>query len=218
MRRSALILLAAILLPSLVLAWLAMRSARDQQVILEHQQVIIAQDVTDALAKNIQLQLDQARATFISQTQSLLQASSSPRDLAGDFNQQLRRKWDLAEVGFAVDLNGTIYSQQPHQGLAARTFRNESDRFLSNRENVTVFASNSAQLRQNQPANNAISQALIPPQQQVAQDQLAQSPPAQIAQMQQIERKVAPQKLLAPKEAYSSAIAAESDFRKLKIR
>ena len=34
MRRSALILLAAILLPSLVLAWLAMRSARDQQVIL----------------------------------------------------------------------------------------------------------------------------------------------------------------------------------------
>src|SRR5207248_771728 len=99
MRRSALILLAAILLPSLVLAWLAMRSARDQQVILEHQQVIIAQDVTDALAKNVQSQLDQARATFISQTQSLLQASSSARDLAGDFNQQLRRKWDLAEVG-----------------------------------------------------------------------------------------------------------------------
>ena len=216
MRRSALILLAAILLPSLVLAWLAMRSARDQQVILEHQQVIIAQDATDALAKNVQSQLDQARATFISQTQSLLQASSSARDLAGDFNQQLRRKWDLAEVGFAVDLNGTIYSPQPQQSLAARTFRNESDRFLSNLENVTVFASNSAQLQQTQSANNAItSQALISPQQQVAQNQLAQSPPAQMAQMQQIERKVAPQKLLAPKEAYSSAIAAESDFRKL---
>ena len=213
MRRSAWIFLAAILLPSLVLAWLAVRSARDQQVILEHQQVIIAQDVTDALAKNVQFQLDQARTAFISQTQSLLQASTSTRDLAGDFNQQLRRKWDLAEVGFAVDLNGTIYSPQPEQSLLARTFRNESDRFLSNRENATVFASNNAQ--QGQATNNTFnSQSLnLPP--QMAQNPMAQSPVAQMAQMQQIERKVAPQKVLAPKEAYSSTVAAESDFRKL---
>jgi hypothetical protein len=54
MRRSAWIFLAAILLPSLALAWLAVHSARDQQVILEHQQAIISQDLTDALAKKVQ--------------------------------------------------------------------------------------------------------------------------------------------------------------------
>jgi hypothetical protein len=41
MRRAALIFLAAILLPCLVLAWLAIRSEQDQQVILQHQQAII---------------------------------------------------------------------------------------------------------------------------------------------------------------------------------
>jgi len=57
MRRATWIFVAAILLPALVLAWLAVRSARDQQVILEHQQVIISQNITDALAKKVQNRL-----------------------------------------------------------------------------------------------------------------------------------------------------------------
>src|SRR5262252_3886726 len=142
MRRSAWIFLAAILLPSLVLAALAVRSARDQQVVLEHQQAVISQDITDALAKKIQDQLENSRADFIQATQHLLAQSPSSEDLAGAFNQKLRRSWPLAEVGFAVDLNGAIRSPQATQSTAAATFLSETGRFLSNRENLPVFIQN----------------------------------------------------------------------------
>lgn len=145
MRRSAWIFLAAILLPSLALAWMAVRSARDQQVILEHQQAIISQNITDALAKKVQDQMEASRSTFVETTQKLLKKNPSPRILADNFNKQLRGAWDLAEVGFAVDLNGTIYSPKPQQSTVAKMFRKENERFLSNQENVPVFAQNSQQ-------------------------------------------------------------------------
>jgi signal transduction histidine kinase len=198
MRRSAWIFLAAILLPSLALAWLAVRSARDQQVILEHQQAIISQDVTDALAKKVRDQLDDTRSAFAQRTQKLLEKSSSPPALARNFNRELHNSWNLAEVGFAVGLNGTIYSPASHQGTVAKTFRSENDRFLSNRENVPVFAQNSQQTfsldLSRQPT------AVVNPQAQIAQ----------------VERQVVPQKSLAPQQsALSNTLPAESDFRKV---
>ncbi|HEY6253892.1 MAG TPA: HAMP domain-containing sensor histidine kinase [Candidatus Angelobacter sp.] len=172
MRRSAWIFLAAILLPSLVLAWMAVRSARDQQVILEHQQAIICQDITDTLAKQIQDQVDSSRLIFMQTTDQLLRQNSSPQRLATHFNQQLQRVWNLAEVGFAVDLRGAIYSPNPREGVEARTFRNENDRFLSNRENVPVFAqappkSKNAKVASfdiSQDVGNQVNQAATPPQ------------------------------------------------------
>src|ERR1700722_10511572 len=100
MRRSVCIFLASILLPSLGLAWLAVHSVQDQQVVLEHQQVIISQNMTDALAKNIQTQMDQVRADFVKTTQQLLGESSSPQILAQNFNRKLRDTWPMAEIGF----------------------------------------------------------------------------------------------------------------------
>jgi len=144
MRRSAWIFLAAILLPSLALAWLAVRSVRDQQVILEHQQAIICQDITDALAKQVQDQVDSARAAFVQTTDQFLQNGYSPRTLATGFNQKLQPVWKLADVGFAVDLKGVIYSPSMVDGTIAHTFRNENDRFLTNRENAEIFTQNVA--------------------------------------------------------------------------
>src|SRR5579872_1177676 len=155
MRRSSLIFLAAILLPSLALAWMAVRSARDQQVILEHQQTIISQDITDSLAKMIQQNLDDSRTEFIQATQQLLQKSASPQALAKDFNRKLPASWDLAEIGFAVNVNGTIYSPIPRESTTAKLFRDENDRFLSNRENVEVFA----QMATNHSPDNAANSA-----------------------------------------------------------
>jgi signal transduction histidine kinase len=197
MRRSAWIFLAAILLPSLALAWLAVRSARDQQVILEHQQAIISQDITDALAKKVQSQLDDSRSAFVQTTQQLLQKSSSPDALAKNFNCELRNTWKLAEVGFAVDLNGTIYSPAPSQGMMAKTFRTENSRFLGNRENVPVFSQypqralnlppNGLNARNTLTASNAVmfqaqAQAL-PPQQQAQSGNY-------VPQMQQVQREL----------------------------
>lgn len=192
MRRSAWIFLAAILLPSLVLAWLAVRSARDQQVLVEHQQAIISQDITDALAKKVQGQLDDSRSDFVQTTQQLLKKSASPAALAKNFNHELQGSWKLAEVGFAVDLNGTIYSPVSSQGVAAKMFRTENGRFLGNQENVPVYAINSQQaapVNAPQNLNNtvnspppAVQQAMAVPQQQ------AQS--GTNAQMQQVQRQL----------------------------
>jgi signal transduction histidine kinase len=156
MLRSAWIFLAAILLPSLVLAWLAVRSARDQQVVLEHQQAVISQDITDAMAGNVRGQIDGVRSEFVQITQDLLTKSASPRDLASDFDRTLRGQWQPAEVGFAVDLRGDIFSPSPAGGRAAQTFREENDRFLSNRENVEVYSSLKSQTL---VARNVMNQA-----------------------------------------------------------
>src|SRR5215469_10315599 len=180
MRRSAWIFLAAILLPSLALAWLAVRSARDQQVILQHQQAIICQDITDALAKKVQDQVDSARVAFVQTTDQFLQNGYSPRTLATSFNQRLQPAWKLADVGFAVDLKGVIYSPSMLDGATARTFRNENDRFLTNRENVEVFAQNVAppkvapKLLQAEQAETA--QQATPQQSAQSDNQLKQAP------------------------------------------
>ncbi|HUB68552.1 MAG TPA: HAMP domain-containing sensor histidine kinase [Candidatus Methylacidiphilales bacterium] len=145
MPRSASIFLAAILLPSLVLAWMAVRSARDQQVLLAHEQATISQDITDTMAGNVRAQIDNVRSEFVQITQDLLTQSATPRDLAVNFDQTLRDQWHPAEVGFAVDLRGDIFSPSPASGPAAQTFREENDRFLSNHENAEVYSSFNSQ-------------------------------------------------------------------------
>jgi signal transduction histidine kinase len=218
MRRSAWIFLAAILLPSLVLAALAVRSARDQQVVLEHQQAVISQDITDALAKKIQEQLDSSKTDFIQATQHLLSQSASPRELAGNFNPRLQKTWNLAEVGFAVDLNGTIHSPQARQSPTAATFLSETGRFLSNRENLPVFSQSNQgstaqlQMAENQLANPFPAQQAQPPPKMAQQlTQLAQN-----GQALQSPRQVMPQRTFVPQQGnLSNTIAAESDFRRL---
>jgi|SRR5579859_224499 len=217
MRRSAWIFLAAILLPSLALAWLAVRSARDQQVILEHQQAIISQNITDALAKKVQSQLDDSRSAFVQTTQQLLQKSSSPGALAKNFNRELRGTWKLAEVGFAVDLNGTIYSPSPSQGMMAKTFRTENSRFLGNRENVPVFSQYPQQalnLPQNglntANANSTTNAVMFQAQAQALPPQRQAQSGNHMTQMQQIQRELIRNQEAAQARSASQQTAAQS--------
>ena len=53
MKKVALVFLLAVFVPSLVLAWLAIRSLRDQQLVLERQQSLLYQGVTDSFTKDI---------------------------------------------------------------------------------------------------------------------------------------------------------------------
>ncbi|HWX54991.1 MAG TPA: HAMP domain-containing sensor histidine kinase [Verrucomicrobiae bacterium] len=219
MRRSAWIFLAAILLPSLALAWLAVRSARDQQVILEHQQAIISQNITDALARRVQDKVEESRSVFIQTTQNLLKQKGSARPLAENFNQELLGAWDTAEVGFAVDLNGKIYSPKPQQSAVAGVFRKENDRFLSNRENVPVFAQNAQQTFALNSNNTANSQPVTTKDKAISQSGLVNNPPNpnQAAQSsQQAQRLVVPQQAANPQRvAVYNTLPADSNFRKL---
>ena len=51
MKKVALLFMLAVFAPSLVLAWLALRSLRDQQVVVERQQTMLYQGVVDGIAR-----------------------------------------------------------------------------------------------------------------------------------------------------------------------
>src|SRR5882762_2951586 len=72
MKKVALVFVVAVLMPSLVLAWLAVRSLRDQQFLLERQQSLLYQRVTDALAQNISDYLSQQQQDFSAQVETLV--------------------------------------------------------------------------------------------------------------------------------------------------
>ena len=121
MKKVALVFVLAVLLPSLVLAWLAVRSLRDQQFLLERQQSLLCQRVTDTLAQNISDYLAQQQQAFGAQVEAFA-AGKDARALAAQFDSELRRRWPLAEVGFCVTVSGKILSPSPNARAEARTF------------------------------------------------------------------------------------------------
>jgi len=128
----------AVILPSLVLAWLAVRSLRDQQFLLERQQSLLDQRVTDALAQNISDYLAQRQQEFSAQVESLA-ANRDAQSVAAQFDNQIRQRWPLAEVGFCVTLSGKILSPPPNERPAAQMFRLDNSDFLGNLEAVEVY-------------------------------------------------------------------------------
>ncbi|HWC60727.1 MAG TPA: HAMP domain-containing sensor histidine kinase [Verrucomicrobiae bacterium] len=142
MRKLALLFELAVLAPSLVLAWLAIRSVRDQQFLLERQQSLLYQGVTDTIAKTISDRLAQQQQEFSAMVESLA-ATNSPRTLALQFDDQVRKAWPLAEVGFSVALSGTstctLTCPSPTAGPAAQRFLLDNGGFLGNSETAEVY-------------------------------------------------------------------------------
>ena len=138
MKKVALVFVVAVILPSLVLAWLAVRSLRDQQFLLERQQSLLDQRVTDALAQNISDYLSQRQQEFSAQVESLA-ANRDAQSVAAQFDNQIRQRWPLAEVGFCVTLSGKILSPPPNARPAAQMFRLDNSDFLGNLEAVEVY-------------------------------------------------------------------------------
>ena len=138
MKKLALLLVVAIVIPSLILAWLAVRSLRDQQLVLERQQSLVFQGVADAVAKEVATAIAARQREFAQHVEQLLSAAE-PRPLAVEFDQRLRGTWPLAEVGFAVGLEGSMHSPSLFARPEARRFRLENERFLTSRETVEVY-------------------------------------------------------------------------------
>src|SRR5579864_6511865 len=98
MKKVALVFVLAVIVPSLVLAWLAVRSLRDQQYALERQRSLLYRGVADGLAKEAGNLLSDRERDFVTQVQAML-ANRNPRELAFNFDEQLRTNWPLAQVG-----------------------------------------------------------------------------------------------------------------------
>lgn len=138
MKRVALLFVLAVFVPSLVLAWLSVRSLRDQQFVLERQQSLLLQGLADRLARDAEAYLDERQREFVAQVEALM-AESTPADLSRRFDDALRQSWPFADVGFVVTLSGNLLSPSPFGRPDARNFCIANSAFLGNREAVEVY-------------------------------------------------------------------------------
>src|SRR5262245_79573 len=138
MRKVAFVFVLAVVAPSLALAWLALRSLRDQELVAERQQTLLYQGVADNVARAVSDAVAEQQQAFNSQVEMLL-SQIKTQDLTNRFHAALRRQWPLADVGFIVSLDGQVVAPTPFDGAEARQFRLDNDRFLCNRESVEVY-------------------------------------------------------------------------------
>jgi len=138
MRKVAIVFIIAVIAPSLALAWLAVRSLRGQEVVLERQQTLLYQNVADNLAREIVDQTAAVRRDFIDHVEQLSEGTS-PRAMSATFDARLRQTWPLAEIGFVVSLDRQVLAPSPFASAEARQFRMENERFLCSREAAEVY-------------------------------------------------------------------------------
>ena len=138
MKRVAILFVLAVFVPSLALAWLAVRSLQDQEYLLERQQSLLYQGFVDAMVNEMQAAAVELQTSFEQAVDNYL-ADRSGRAGAREFDQVLRQAWPYAEVGFAVSLEGEVLSPSLFADAEARQFRLDNDRFLCSTEATEVF-------------------------------------------------------------------------------
>jgi signal transduction histidine kinase len=138
LKKVALVYVLAVFVPSLVLAWLAVRSLRDQQFLLERQRTLLYQGVADNLAKQAQDSLADIQHSFTLKVDTLLKDHQG-LELSQTFDDAVRKEWPLVQVGFVVTLGGQITCPSPYSRPDAKTFTEDNGRFLGNRESAEVF-------------------------------------------------------------------------------
>jgi signal transduction histidine kinase len=222
-KRSIWIFLVAILLPSIGLGWLALRSASEQQIILERRTAELYQKETDAVASSARGLIDEERRAFADRVRQLLAGESAPQ-LAQDFAAKLSRAWPRPAIGFALSAEGNLISPSAEEarGDAERQrFLQNNGAFLSGTTPATVYSVPAEELnrpeqrrkQQNEVESKNASDAAV--KKSVAKPKsapAAQDKDETTAQM----RNVAPQNVLkenAP--AVSQLVPATADFKAL---
>jgi len=126
----------------------------------------------------------------------------SPGELAVSFDEKLCANWPLAQVGFAVTLQGVVCAPLLTASDIARRFRMENEMFLSNREMVEVYPSYNVAVKVPSSANSS-------PSMQIAEQQGEYVSKGQ-------SRKISPQKGWQQEVSQiSKATSAEAEFRQL---
>jgi signal transduction histidine kinase len=141
LKKSIWIFRLAVLLPSVVLGWLALRSAEEQQIILERRTAQLYQTETDAVADAARAALDEQRRTFAEAVRKLL-ATAPPAEIARDFSARLAATWPRKAVGFALCPDGKLVSpsaQAARGNTEWQTFLMNNGGFLSGSVPAQVY-------------------------------------------------------------------------------
>jgi signal transduction histidine kinase len=225
MKKVALVFILAVIVPSLALAWLAVRSLRDQQLVLERQQSLLCQTVTDAFAKQVNDYLTDVQREFNMLVETLV-TNAEPRTAAADFDERLRTNWPAADVGFAVTVSGNLLSPCPPTTIEGQLFCRDNGGFLANRESAEVywndvsrnqgFGNNTAQIQQPAQLANTAQQA-----ESVANINTYQNYQLNAGNNLKVQsRKVNPSQQIVPPNDngqgnFSKVVSAEAEFRQL---
>ncbi len=139
MKKLVAIFLLAVLVPSMILGWLAVRSLRDQELVVQSQRALLHQGATDALAADVVVFMDDIRVYFRQEVEELL-AQRGPDALARDFDNVIRSRWAQVEVGAVVSLAGELISPRADsRDPRIQQFRAFNESFLTNRDVVEVY-------------------------------------------------------------------------------
>jgi signal transduction histidine kinase len=141
MKKSLLVLLLAVLLPSLVLGWLALRSAQEQQIVFERRTAELYQKETETVATAARSLISAERRAFAETLRQLL-IGEKPQQLAGHFAVSLRSAWPQPAVGFALTTEGMICSPNLHDAginTQVRQFLAENGSWVSGKAQATAY-------------------------------------------------------------------------------
>jgi len=176
MKKSIWIFLLAVLLPSVVLGWLALRSAEEQQIILEKRTAELYQKETENAASAVRALIDGERRAFNDAVRRVL-ANKNPAEAARDFSATLAVAWPRKAVGFALGKDGQLISpsaQSARNNAAAQKFLLENSAFLCSTMPATVYWVSGDELgrpdvlrKKSGPESQIVLKSQAEPQQQV---------------------------------------------------
>lgn len=209
MRKVALVFVLAVFGPSLALAWLAWRSLSNQQLAFERQQTLLYQGTCAGYVKDVSEFLGTRQKEFARHVELLL-ATRDPQDVAGRLDDELLKTWPMAEVGFAVSLDGHVLAPPLLARPEARRFRLENDLFLSNQESVEVYWTGTKGI---QPSGQAEFSNENPPDDSASTSKETRATPSKTPEKS---RKVIPEKDGAMDAKLVSKLSSgEAEFRQL---
>lgn len=211
MKRPALIFFAAIFLPSLVLGWLALRTAGEQRVLIERQATDLHQAETDALAAALRTTIEEKQKSFVEVIRSLV-ARHGASALAENYGSLLNEAWSDGGIPFALTPQGTLAwpsSTGARQDRSQQEFLGDNAAFLSNRAESEIY-----QTQQASPAKEESKDRAAGPQ-NVAASAAPELNEDIIKKSQFFSRNIVPQKNApADKTASLSKVAPEvSNFQ-----
>ncbi|MFK5922853.1 MAG: HAMP domain-containing sensor histidine kinase [Verrucomicrobiota bacterium] len=142
MKKLTTLFIVAVLGPSLVLAWLAVRSLADQEMVMRDQVERRAQDMTTTVAQDVNVFMDDVRLFYRQQVDDLVRQNDNRSDttwLQG-FDQSIRSRWGQVKVGCVIAEGGKLYSpESKSQDLRVENFLKANNNFFNNRAVWEVY-------------------------------------------------------------------------------
>lgn len=137
MKRIAVVFLLSILLPSILLAVLAVRSLRDQELVVSSQRTQLYQSNCDALTDRINLFMNDVRVFYGQLVDELVGQAGD--GLVDSFDELLKARWSQAAAAAVVTDAGVILSPVAALGTREEAFLRDHADFLTNRRVVEVY-------------------------------------------------------------------------------